>query len=134
MFWPYLQICGSQLKMWVLVEDLSPSQRFESQSKFRVQVEDSHWIRDRTVKDPKLTLNCTHAKKPTEINSAETRRTKCSRNDRCLKNRVTSDKSYNMIFHVHSHGILLYQSRNMHTMQIVHLVYNPHVLLSCPLT
>ena len=107
--------------MWVLAEDSSPSRRFESQLKIRVPVEDSSHspsseskskIRvEVTIKqlenckffNPKLTMNRTHAKKQTAINSEETRRTKCSRNDRYLKNRVASDKYYNMIFHVHNH-------------------------------
>ena len=92
--------------MWAPVQ--VPSRKFES----KLQVSSSEyqskiWIeivsKERTANSTiKLTVNCTHAKKQAEINSAETRRTKFSRNDPYLKHRVASDK-YDIIFHVHNH-------------------------------
>ena len=46
--------------MWVAVEDPSPNRRSQSQSKFRVQVEDSHWSCDRTVRELHILLLQTH--------------------------------------------------------------------------
>ena len=96
-------ICGSQLKIRVPIKDLSPSPSSESKWKIRTEVaikQLENWKFSNSI----LTMNRTHEKKQTAINSAETRRTKCNRNDPYLKNRVVSNKYYNMIFHVYNHN------------------------------
>ena len=106
--------------MWVPVEDSSPSRRFDSQLKIRVPVQVPNPSRrfmskslsnsQRTAYSPTPMHLEMHSCKETQtaINSAETKRTKFSRNDRNLKSKVTSDEYYNMIFHVNSHNLEYY--------------------------
>ena len=95
--------------MWV------PVQVSSWRSQFKVQVSSSEFkskicteIGSTQLENYKFSKQTHHEphsckKTQTEINSAETRRTKFNRNDPYLKRRIVNDK-YDNIFHVHNHN------------------------------
>ena len=101
--WSYLQICGFQSKFPVEIQ--VPVQVSSSEFKLKICTEiaskqlENCKFSNQTHREPHL---CKETQ--TEINSAETRRTKFSRNDLYLKHRIANAKYDNIIFYVHNHN------------------------------